>query len=440
MPLKTFGKAGQKQGDHIKQPHKVKFFPPREFFLEETPIALELFWQPFQNGLSIQQQSKLVGGTIGGLDLYCLSEQSQQIGFGNTSEGHTGDMIAGALLVANSISSENWLSVFSLSSEHDYWWIVAKRQGAIYQDKVFRNQNKAVDEFNTLLEAPDWEHIIAPKEFKCTNAKDQSISNLINNVDGPKLKPTGLSKRYLLKWLLGFMLVGLLYFGYLVYQNRSDSIATDYLPIPVQSEVVIEPWQDEIGVEQFVNGCVEQITKLFFIVAGWQIDTLACQVSNTQLAANVRFDRQAQGTIAHLRTKALVKLGIQVEVDCTGNCAWLKSSIPFSKPQRTDEVGWTSRKVEEVLRERFQNLHLNLQLQKRGTRGPNPPSSTPSIMVLSRHDLSLVTRVGITNYLHLLNDIPGFVPESLTYSPNNNSWLFTAQIFHHSPRSVQPSS
>ncbi len=412
----------------------VVFAPPSALNLDGFSVALELFWQPSRGGLSIRQQARLAGGPRGSFDLFCLGDQTRQVGFASSQEGHQVGMTAGAHLFDHAIPDDSWLGAFRLSPDGDNWWIVAKRQGAIYQDRVFDRKDKAVSEFRTLVEAPDWKRIIAPKELHVEGAEEHTIEDIVDEVTGPQLDPIDRSRRYLLAIPVALLVLAILYMAFDLYQAHSegDRLTGDSAVGPVNTTALaIETWRDELRIDQFADECTVQIDQLFFVVPGWEYSTMVCRMDRTNVSVLARLDRLPNGVFGHLRTTALVKAGIEVEGDCDGNCAWVNSANEVEAVPRNDEVAWSEDKVEWVLRERFQSLHLDLQLHRRGPRSPSDQNGGTRSSADSRHDLSFSTQTGIMDYIRLLGDVPGLVPEAMTLSPKDGRWFVTAKVFHH---------
>ena len=418
----------------IKGDDGVGFQPPHTLYINGNQIALGLFWQPQQTGISIREQAKQFESAYGGFDSYCFAEYSNQIGFGHSRDGHKKGMISGAGLAALQLGPDNCIGVFCLEKKLDYWWVFAKRSGSIYHDAVIRGYESVIEEVNSFINAPDWEQIIAPKAFLLEGSIEKTIHELFQNAEGPKLKPTGLPIKHGLLVCFGLVFIGFVVWGANSFVKQRELLVEEDVTPVINSQIFIEPWRNEITLTPYIYNCVEQFNQLFFAPFGWRMETMSCQTIQSQLEVNAKFNRGSSGTIDHIRKQAIMNTGKPIEIDCLGDCVWLRSTNFIPKPHREDEIPWESKKVENIVRESFQNHRQEIQIQRKGPRVLGGQLASDQPPVPSYHEFSLLTSVNTKVYLGLLEDIPGLVPESLTYAPTKNTWLLTGKIFHQNPQ------
>lgn len=157
---------------------------------------------------------------------------------------------------------------------------------------------------------------------------------------------------------------------------------------------------------------------------------MICSQNATNYSVAATLNREPIGSTGYLRQLAFRQSGVKITMGCNGDCASTQLERPIPEaPSRADELPWEANKVDEILRERFQTLHADLSLNHRGPR-TLPQNTAPPKTYSSRHDFSIRTGFGVEEYAGILKDIPGMVPETLVYTPSNNTWLLTAKIFH----------
>ena len=409
-----------------------KFHPPAWLQINQFAVAVGLLWQPIRNDISLQQQARLASGNRHNLDLYRMATNSKQVGFASSKEGYSPNMLAGANQFDQAIPVDSWLAAFKLTEDSDDWWIVAKRYGAIYQDKIFTTRRGARDEFSTLIIAPDWERIIAPEDWEIPDAQVLSYVNALTLNPNMGLKPLHRNRRWWVYFPTLLIIISLTLFlgNYLSnkleysedYQDNSETLHSE--------QVIAKPWTGKGRIGEFTSVCLALMEELFFLSPGWQLMSMICSQDNSRYSVSATINREPTGSTGYLRQLAFQQAGVEVRIGCNGDCAnaQLGRTVPDA-PTRENELPWQANKVDEILRERFQTLHADLSLHHRGPRTLSQ-DSTPPRAYSSRHDFSIRTKICVDEYADLLKDIPGIVPETLVYTPANNSWLLTAKIFH----------
>ncbi|MCY4183920.1 MAG: type 4b pilus protein PilO2 [Rhodobacteraceae bacterium] len=411
----------------------VIFQPPAVLHINKLAVAVGLLWQPLRNDLSLKQQAKLASGNRHNLDLFRMAANSKQVGFASSREGYSSNMLAGANLFDQNISKDSWLAAFKLTEESDHWWIVAKRYGAIYQDKVFDSSKAAQDEYATLINAPDWERKFAPADWNIKETEDFRLVDALTLNQHLGLKPINQTKGWLVAIPLVLALIALVILAgsHLLETIESRNVQRPDSEDPHYRPQVEKPWVGKSRIGEFTHICMEVMEELFFLSPGWKIDTLTCSQNSSRYLVSASMKRNPSGSTGFLRQFAFHYTGNDIAIGCNGECANIQKerSIPDS-PSREDEQLWQAGKVDRILRERFQTLHADIHLNHRGPRA-SVQNTVPPTAISSRHDFSIKTRYAIREYADLLGDVPGIVPETLVYKPSNNLWLLTARIFHH---------
>ncbi len=434
MNSKSFMKNNNNGNESFldEQSPAVIFQPPAVLHINKVAVAVGLLWQPLRNDLSLKQQAKLASGNRHNLDLYRMAANGKQVGFASSREGYSSNMLAGANLFDQNISADSWLAAFKLTEESDHWWIVAKRYGAIYQDKVFDSSKSAQDEYSTLINAPDWERKFAPGDWNIKDTEELRLVDALTPNQHLGLKPINQTKGRLVAIPLVLTLIALAIFVgiHLLESTESKDVQLPRSVEPHSQPQVERPWVGKSRIGEFTYICLELMEEVFFLSPGWKIDTLACSRDSSRYLVSASIKRNPSGSTGFLRQLAFKYTGNDIAIGCNGECANIQKerSIPDS-PSREDERLWQAGRVDTILRERFQTLHADLHLNHRGPRSQVQNTAPPTV-ISSRHDFSIKTRYGIREYADLLRDVPGIVPETLIYKPSNNLWLLTARIFH----------
>ena len=434
MNMKSIGKETNYREELSVETDKpnIVFHPPTWFQINKFSVAVGLLWQPLRNDLSLKQQAKLASGNKNNLDLFRMASNSKQVGFASSKEGFGPNMLAGANQFDQKIPFDSWLAAFKLAEDSDHWWIVAKRYGAIYQDKVFNSRKTAFDEFSTLIKAPDWKRIYAPDDWEIKDAQKLILAEALTFVPNMGLKPINQNRRWLfvVPVIIGFVALTLFVGNRVIekFVNLGDNqFQTETLEI--QPEIP-KPWVGKSKVGEFTRTCLELMEDLFFLSPGWKLNSLVCTQNETKYLISLTVNRDPVGSPGYLRQLAFRKSGVEITMGCNGNCANAQLEKVIPEPQsRENEQPWKANKVDKILRERFQTIHAVLHLNQRGPRNL-PQSSVSSNAITSRHDFSIRTGFGVKEYASLLKDIPGIAPETLVFTPSNNTWLLTAKIFH----------
>ena len=245
----------------------VNFQPPAVLHINKVAVALGLLWQPLRNDLSLKQQANLASGNRHNLDLYRMAANSKQVGFASSREGYSSNMLAGANLFDQNISVDSWLAAFKLSEESDHWWIVAKRYGAIYQDKVFDSSKSAQNEYSTLINAPDWERKFAPSDWNIKDTEELRLADALTLNQHLGLKPINHSKGWLVAIPLVLTLIALVIFAgiHLLETMESRDIQQPRSKEPDSQPQIVRPWVGKSRIGEFTYICLELMEEIFFL-------------------------------------------------------------------------------------------------------------------------------------------------------------------------------
>lgn len=368
-----------------------------------------LLWQPAQERIPIRKQARLAGGQQSGFDLYASFGVRKQYGFAARGDGCVAGMLAAASLCDGLDWGDNWLAAFSVPGQYPAWWIVAQRNGAVFEDQLHSDVDKARAAFLKSLEAPDWDRIIAPDSWDVGDAAEVPLGKALSFAAAVKLRPVNRWPRTAALAALALSAAGAAYLGYSASLDWRQSRIAEPVRPPEEP-----PWHGSPGLSAFIFHCAGEMNRLSIPVPGWHIQHAECGRSGEMARTRVRWKREG-GNPSWLLAATGEKAGLPATLLTGGQLAELAQTktverrLPRPSPRAQHPLLFEKR-----LRDRFQTLGLELQL-------------TPAA---GFHSLSIATSAGVGEFAELLNDIPALTPQSLLYRPKANSWLLKARIYH----------
>ena len=125
---------------------------PNKIRIGRQQAALGLLWQPARSGMSVRDQAALAGSGTRVFGLVAPAGDGRQLGFATADKGFASGMLAGATLFDGNVVGDTWVGAFPVGNGE--WWIVAVRDGWIYEDLVCRDAESAEAAFRKLLKPP----------------------------------------------------------------------------------------------------------------------------------------------------------------------------------------------------------------------------------------------------------------------------------------------
>lgn len=417
---------------------KVELLSQNILRLKGQKAALGLLWQPVQDNIPLREQARMAGGKGSHFDLFVPFANGRQYGFASTDEGITSKMIPAVGLCAGSAGwdlrdSDSWLAAFGLGGEGltQVWWVVATRDRLVFEDQIYPQEDQAINAFRKLLEAPDWEHVVAPQEWNIAGGEFVSIEQFLSPARSVKKLR---SIRYGFKVVmtltaLSFALLGI-YFGLLSYSDyRQKKIWTEKHVQPEPLNLFELPWNGAPDIVDFARTCERRLDRLAFDVVGWRLQTAACQLTGQSLSITLRWQRQ-NGRAAWIKAAALEIANHQVAILSGGQLAEMVDRLVL--PSR-DEVLFPMldpSELESQLRDRFLTLGLELKM---AAKYAGPVMTRKGQPEFGHHTLHLLTSASPIELARLLSDIPALQPISLTYQPDSVRWRLIVRAFHPLP-------
>ena len=402
---------------------------PGRIRIGRQQAALGLLWQPARAGMSVRDQAALAGSGTRVFGLVANSGDGRQLGFASADKGFASGMLAGATLFDGSIVGDTWAGGFSAGGGE--WWIMAVRDGWIYEDLVCRDAESAEAAFRKLLEAPDWGRLYAPADWRVDGAEDASLAELIAPGAAARIRPLNRAFRFASAACAALLALALLGYGWREVSRLQHEWAQREALVGETStaEVIPAPWMGALPIEQAVPRCENAMERFASEPPGWDLLRLECVFSKG--GATVTADwRRTKGRISFLAASVESRAGIRPVLGRNGESA--SASDTFAIPEIVSEpvaAPWSGEKLETVLRERFQTLGLDLKLVRKSGR----PNAALGGVAFNRHDIAVATSTGLQDYARLISDIPALVPESIMFDMNANAWMLKAKAYHRPP-------
>ncbi len=407
----------------------VESVAPGHIRVDGRDVALGLLWQKRLRGTTIRQQALAAAGHAPVHDLYALVAGREQICFARSSGCHAARMLIGVLQIQTESFGTNWLAAFALTATPGPMWVVAMRDGDVYEDSVHETAATAHQTYLQLSGAPDWETCIAPAAWKIEDAEAMALEEVLDARPQGRLQPVNRVVA-LTPWLLGAAGLGIV--AALLWTVVPAGIERLLRPPAVAPAIVsgpdhAPPWLNKPRIEAFAAHCIDLVGAVYIPYLGWRVAPITCTWHGQSVMATAEWQRTG-GSYGRLRAAIRERLGADPQLDCAGRCATLTLTASLTTPALHDATAsWPDALAETRLRERFHDLGVNLNMTLRALPGPD---DQPATVRDSYHDLSLDVASGLHDHLVLLEDVPALVPEALTFTPATDRWLLTARIYH----------
>jgi len=405
-------------------------------------LAIGLDWQPRQPEKQLTAQAR--EGVLEGMAVpryAAVFADGSQVGFAGRDEGARGGMPAAATAVPMHVTGDSWVGAFRLVAEDDEggtaWWLVAIRDGMVYEDRLIRDGAEARDAFEDLLDAPGWKARICPEDWDFPETVDLPLGlvlprrsrGAVLRLHDPKL--IWLPRAAVALVLAGIVGGTLYYQSYVEEQQRRAEIARRMAEEAARRAALnVAPWVDTPTLETFIDACTAGMDEVLVLPPGWRIDGLACRPGDRAVTVEARWRRDSGGRAAwFLAAMAESGLGDAALAPALEQ-ATLVRTIPVPVAERRGEQPLPPGEMERRLRLRLDTLSLEATLRAGGARSaPRTAAQQPGTSRTS-HEFRIATSAWPQGHAGLLADIPGVVADELVYDPYNASWSLTALIYH----------
>jgi hypothetical protein len=406
--------------------------------------AIGLLWLPYDMDRSIAEQAGDAGFGDDAPDLYVSIGDREQIGFGYKYNGLRVGMPAAATLFNTEILPGNWLAAFEIAGEMGQsWWVVAWRDGQVYEDRVVTDPADAQSAFAALQEAPNWSAAICPVAWDIDGTVDYSLGSVLKKRGRPaKLRSTSRLRTLLPIAIPLALLVIAAVAGYLVWANIQEQARLERLreleaerrrlaalraAEPVE---IIPPWEGMPSPERFYRICAEMFEERLIFPTGWRLQPQTCTVDGGNVVVQTSWTREGGGRLSWFLA-TLYEAGYEdVGVSDDLRQATIFARRPFGDGDLDRSItAFSSSEISERLRLRFDTLELNLRLRLVAPSGgrQNDPNAQP---VWSYSEIRFTESTFLEEYLKLISDIPARVPERLTYDIYSQRWDMVIRLYH----------
>jgi len=408
---------------------------PGHIRVDGKDVALGLLWQKRARGMTIRQQAAAAAGQANIHDLYAPVAGREQICLTSSSGSHAARMLVGALQIQTETLGTNWLAAFPLAGTPGPIWVVAMREGDVYEDSVHETVAAAHQTYLQLANAPDWETRIAPLSWKIEDADDVALAEVFHPRPLVRLQPINRVAAFA-PWLMGAAMIGILSAVLWTHlPDALDRVMQGPAPVPEVMTLPVQPppWLEKPLLMAFATHCIRLVGGVYIPHLGWEMAPITCGWQGRTVRVVAQWKRTG-GSYGRLRDVIETRLETPLQLGCAGACATLTVTEEMAGADLHADAGnWAAATTETRLRERFHDLGLSMKMTLRQLPRPAGHDAQPVAVTESYHDVSLDVASGLDDHLALLGDVPALVPEAMTFMPTTDRWLVTARIHHREP-------
>jgi hypothetical protein len=404
-------------------------------------MALGLLWQPREAGQRLDVQAKAASLGDNAFDLSVLHANGTQVGFASKLDAQKVGMVAAATAFPRAYTGDTWLAAFVLPISGEQmqvaWWIVAVRDGLIYEDRLVRNEIDARDSFVDLHDAPGWQVVICPSNWQIDNAADVPLGLMLpGNAKGSVLKSHSPVLIWAPRAIAAGVLIGGLSGAYFYWQSMLEAQRQAEAELLASQERArlaaqqVPPWSGLPGLDSFAKSCAVLISEALVQPPGWDLQPLECTVAPGQITVSAKWIRQSGGRLVWLYG-TLRDSGMPApQLDEALANASLSLSASIAENDWKDVSPLDPALMVNLLAHRFDTLSLPLSL---AGQPPEPlpfDAANPNAVKWGYHLLEMTSSTFLATQIQLLADIPAVVPQSVSYDPSREVWSLRARIYH----------
>jgi hypothetical protein len=401
-------------------------------------LVIGVLWEGFGQGDTPKSVSEKIHNASKGKispDLFANLKDEYQIGLAVSSKQlKSGDKV-GATSFSERRMGRFWLAAFELPHREGCWWIVAMRDGQVYEDSIHHDLSAAQSVFLENLEAPDWQRTIAPSDWSINGAESYSLGSVISPSSGLGFKPVKPIKTYLPYIVGGAIVMSMAFAGnyfHTQYQEKKaeeDRQMKEARKPQVRVSIFDYPWFEKPRLEPFFDACIPQMEQMLKFVPGWKQDVISC--SMREQSADISTSWKNESGYVHWMMAAFPIEGVQPLINGVGDQATMSQSVEFtfSEDEEVDE-GWTEDKVDLILKRRIQTLGVDIKMAAEVRRLTPQQRSKLKKGVFNRHDFKFQTSGALYEYASLFSDVPAVVPDQLVYNVHSGIWNVSFKVYH----------
>lgn len=380
------------------------------------------FAQKMAQGRDVPDQSFELCSDRKGADYY---------GFGSKDSGHRRKMPILIESFDQSVMGRNWLVILPLEGRPGSFWLGSRRDGLVFEDRIFTSQEKAAEAFFDMISAPDWGMIVAPAEWAVQDSLHEiPASALVEKKYRKKLSLTDPLRSYAPRIIMVSVLLSIAAGGGFYFYDRHQKHLAEMEELRRRVEQAITlapqdfPWFHRTSLEEFVSLCETEILNTMVLVTGWENQQFTCRIERGRGTVSTGWTR-AGGNVSWLRASMPRDFpSISVHPSITSATVSRSFTAPID-PTALEVEPWSRDLIESRLNERFQVLEIDGNL--RFVRDNRPADTNP---LFNRHDLQIQGSMGLSDIIEMISDVPALIPETLNYNLASNSWSLVLRIHH----------
>ena len=256
----------------------------------KTNYAVGLFWQPIQDADDPIDEISQTMETDPEFNLYCTHfGRAPQYAIGKRSRGHSERQVVAGIALLDALSDQSsFLAVFKVN---EGWWFIAARNDLILaeNDVLYTSEEDAKNAFFSMLSVPDWGYKIAPQSWHVEGTEEMDLEELLHNSLQVHLMSLGAMRStkilIVVAAIIAILIVGLLYAGYVLLQNKTQGNVSFAPEVPPQTEIKpvapqqdeAKPWEQLVKVKPFLKHCLSYSLQLkALVVPGWGLGEIVC--------------------------------------------------------------------------------------------------------------------------------------------------------------------
>lgn len=412
--------------------------------VKNTTYAVGLYWEGVEAGSNVAAQARERADNA---DFFCVFAvpNKTQIGYGNRSQDHKGNMPALAAHIAAGRSTR-FLAAFQVE---DGYYILGVREDGINPllERFIASREEAIELYQD-AKSEDWDEMLAPDSFGFQDTTEEHIENCLRGRPPVRLKDVKRSKSYA-KYLGVAILVVVGIFGFQWYEKiqadaelqakiQADFEAAANRVLPNQQpkiEIPPVPWENKVLGSQFLKKCVDDVMQFPLDVPGWTVTGFICEnASSPTAAATLTRAPLGQGggpvtwIAPFVETKSYKP---SIGYSSTGSANLVSAQwglfnganlpkVPLD--QVTIPVNQVRTKLLQIMEARFTPVTL---------------SATDMGQFYRSLDFSFETKLNPLGYLDVISAVPGAIIEGVDYSLENNIWKIRGKSYEQLPLPTQ---
>jgi hypothetical protein len=417
-------------------PPEYEFDGHQTLKIGKKNVVLNMLWDSMRPSESIKTQAKAVSSEEAYYSLAANFRDANQLGFSDGSNAIKPGFKAGVTCFNPEQMGDSWVAAFRIGENANIWWVVALRNGQVYEDQLLRNEDEARILFLENMQAPDWQRRIAPDYWEIGGTEDYRIQDALAPSFGIGLKPVNPLKTYMPRLIVAGVLVVVGVVAYSMYQSYLEEQAEQERLLKQQRDASVRispadyPWFDSPSVMTFINDCTPAIEGAMRFIPGWRQDVISCTYHADKKAARVATSWTNVGGTVPWLTANFSPSEQPPNIDTTGSSATYGSSILFDVTTEVLPEPWEGARINSILSRRLQTSGARVELTtsvKRITPEQRVKMREP---VFNFHQVSFQTSGAIEDYLRLFSDIPAIVPVDAVYNIKSRVWNISFRIYH----------